>query len=89
MPSKSNQYLHYTKDTSDLANDFNAFFTTVGQRAATASIKPIKEVSEVLELSGLRPMHSKGLLSLQDKGFHSLSYPRGVGCTKTILFLWH
>ena len=28
-------------------------------------------------------MHDKGLFSLQDKGFHSLSHPRGVGCTNT------
>ena len=29
-------------------------------------------------------MHGKGLLALQDKGFHSLSHPRGVGCTNTM-----
>ena len=44
MPSKSNQHLQYTKDTSVLDNDFNAFFlTTVGQRAATVSIKLAEE----------------------------------------------
>ena len=44
MPSRSNQHLQYTKDTSVLANDFNAFFlTTVGQRAATVSIKLAEE----------------------------------------------
>ena len=34
-------------------------------------------------------MHSKGLLSLQDKGFHSLTHSRGVSCTNMKLFLWH
>lgn len=37
MPTKSNDHLQYTKDTSVLANEFNEFFTTVGQRAAAAS----------------------------------------------------
>ena len=37
VPSKENQQSSYTKDLSTIANEFNLFFSKVGQNAAEAS----------------------------------------------------
>ncbi|CAB4018730.1 Hypothetical predicted protein [Paramuricea clavata] len=39
IPKSSSQQLTYTKDTVSLSNQFNVFFTSVGQQAATSSRK--------------------------------------------------
>ena len=39
LPNKSRQRPQYTKDTDTLANEFNKFFISVGERAANESIE--------------------------------------------------
>ena len=49
IPRSSSHQLTYTKDTASLANQFNEFFTSVGEKAAASSRK--RAVKYGLQLS--------------------------------------
>ena len=68
VPSKENQQSSYTKDLSTIANEFNLFFSKVGQNAAEAlqSLMEKNNITARLQLLDTNPSsNTPGLFNLK------------------------
>ena len=69
IPSKKKSRPVYSRDMTELANDFNEFFTSVGARAAAES----KRLASVNILPAYKPPSAKTLFQLEEFRFRAVT----------------